>query len=164
VFDFTSAKLQSLCPLILVTIPPPILACSLLLFWVVILGGYTSLPAAHRLGGYDNPAQANPAPQQGYCTTYRCPFLLLRTATLFFSHICMHALLTPHSSCARVTDTHLKHCAANHSSAGSHLHIHDTGTRKKSVQPTSIKKNVSWALSYPLIRVRKILQTPPGVT
>jgi hypothetical protein len=50
-----------------------------------------------------------------------------------------HVSLNPNSSCAPFTDTHLKHCAANYSTAGFHSYADSTGTRKNSGQPTPMK-------------------------
>jgi hypothetical protein len=54
-----------------------------------------------------------------------------------------------HSSCCPFTDTHLKHCAANYSSAGSHLYADDTGTRTNSGHSTPMKSCHVMGPRYP---------------
>jgi hypothetical protein len=61
-----------------------------------------------------------------------------------------HVRLNAHSSCGPFTNTHPKHCAANSSSARFHLYTDDTGTRKKSGQPTPIKTCCVTGPPYPL--------------
>jgi hypothetical protein len=61
-----------------------------------------------------------------------------------------HVSLYPHSLCGALTDIHLKHFAANYSSAGSHLNIDDTGTKEDSRQPTPIKRCCVMSPPYPL--------------
>jgi hypothetical protein len=60
-----------------------------------------------------------------------------------------HVNGNPHSSCGPFTDTHLRHCAGNLSTAGSHPYIDGTGTRKNYGQPLAITTSSAMGLLCP---------------